>query len=124
MKKTSWLVLAIALAAVTPVRSAPTSADNTEQNKGATEKNAVTAEKQNNRKSNVKKLAEIRQAIVKASDLSMNAKNVKILYSNGVVTLRGPVDSDTEKAKVEEIVKGCPDVSSVKNLLTVSEKHK
>jgi osmotically-inducible protein OsmY len=52
----------------------------------------------------------------------MDAKNAKILFSKGVVTLRGPVDSDTEKSKLEELAKGCSGVTSVKNLLTVSPK--
>ncbi len=97
-------------------------ADNSAQNKGATEKNAVTAEKQKSPKDQVTVLAEIRKGIVNDSELSMNAKNVKILYSKGIVTLRGPVDSDAEKAAVEADVKKCDAVGSIKNLLTVAPK--
>jgi osmotically-inducible protein OsmY len=52
----------------------------------------------------------------------MDAKNVKILYSNGVVTLKGPVDSDIEKGRVETLVKSCRNVSSIENELTVAPK--
>lgn len=97
-------------------------ADNTAQNKGDAHKSAVTAEKQSNEKSDVKALAEIRKAIVGDKDLSMDAKNVKILYSKGVVTLKGPVNSADEKAKVEALAKGCGGVTSVKNMLTIAEK--
>jgi hyperosmotically inducible protein len=97
-------------------------ADNSAQNKGATEKNAVTAEKQKSPKDQVNVLAEIRKSIVNDSELSMNAKNVKILYSRGIVTLRGPVDSDAEKAAIEADVKKCDAVGSIKNLLTVAPK--
>jgi osmotically-inducible protein OsmY len=100
----------------------PPKADNTAQNKGATRKDAVTAEKQGNQKSKVAVLAEVRKAIVAEKELSMDAKNVKILFSNGLVTLRGPVDSEAEKTKVEEIAKGCSGVTSVKNLITVAAK--
>ena len=100
----------------------PPKADNTAQNQGAADKDAVTAEKQGNKKSDVKMLAEVRKAIEADSTLSMDAKNVKILYSKGCVTLRGPVDSDDEKAKVEGIVKGCAGVTSVKDLITVAPK--
>ncbi len=97
-------------------------ADNTAQNRGATEKNAVTAEKQKSNKDQVNVLAEIRRNIVNAPGLSMDAKNVKILYSKGLVTIRGPVDSADEKATVEDLVKKCDAVGHVKNLLTIANK--
>jgi hyperosmotically inducible protein len=100
----------------------PPKADNSAQNQGAGDKDAVTAEKQGNKKSDVKMLAEVRKAIVKDKTLSMDAKNVKILYSQGCVTLKGPVDSDDEKAKVEEIAKGCAGVTSVTDMITVAPK--
>jgi osmotically-inducible protein OsmY len=97
-------------------------ADNTAQNKGATRHDAVTAEKQGNSKSKVNVLAEIRKSIMAEKGLSMDAKNVKILYSKGLVTLRGPVDSEDEKTKVEELAKACGSVTSVKNMITVASK--
>jgi len=65
-------------------------ADNTAQNKGATKKQAVTAEKQSNHKGDVQVLAEVRKSIMAEKGLSMDAKNAKILFSKGLVTLRGP----------------------------------
>ena len=97
-------------------------ADNSAQNVGAERRDAVTAEKQDNKKSNVEILAQIRKTIVDDNGLSINAKNAKILFKDGLVTLKGPVDSDSEKARVEELAKICSSVSSVKNLLTVSAK--
>ncbi|HEY9774812.1 MAG TPA: BON domain-containing protein [Planktothrix sp.] len=97
-------------------------ADNTAQNQGSTQSDAVTAEKQGNKKSEVTVLAGVRKSIMADKDLSMDAKNVKILYSKGLVTLRGPVDSAEEKSKVEEIAKGCDGVTAVKNLLSVAVK--
>lgn len=97
-------------------------ADNSAQNAGAERRDAVTAEKQNNKKSNVEILAQIRKSIVDDNGLSMNAKNAKILFKDGLVTLKGPVDSDSEKARVEELAKSCSSVSSVKNMLTVAPK--
>jgi len=44
--------------------------------------------------------ARIRQELTSDDSLSMNAHNVKIITENGHVTLRGPVDSEAEKAKV------------------------
>ena len=97
-------------------------ADNTAQNIGATSKDAVTAEKQKNGKNQVTLLADIRKAIMAEKGLSMDAKNIKILYSKGIATLIGPVDSDAEKIKVEELAMGCNGVTSVKNLVTVAPK--
>jgi osmotically-inducible protein OsmY len=120
--KTALLCAYLLVSGTNVVLAAGPKADNTAQNKGATEKNAVTAEKQKSGKDQVTVLAEIRKSIVAESGLSMDAKNVKILYSKGHVTLRGPVDSADEKATVERLAKQCDAVSSVKNLLTVANK--
>jgi osmotically-inducible protein OsmY len=115
------LLSALNVSAAALAENAP-KADNTKQNEGAARKDAVTAEKQKNGKGQVAVLADIRKTIMAEKDLSMDAKNIKILYSKGLVTLRGPVDSDAEKSRVEELAKGCNGVTSVKNLVTVSPK--
>jgi osmotically-inducible protein OsmY len=117
----SCLLVVLGLGNAAWAEDAP-KADNSAQNKGATRDDAVTAEKQSNEKDDVKALAEVRKSIMNDKDLSMDAKNVKILYSKGRVTLRGPVNSAEEKAKVEELAKSCSCVTSVKNLLTVAAK--
>jgi hyperosmotically inducible periplasmic protein len=43
----------------------------------------------------------LRQAVVADDSLSTTAKNVKIITINGVVTLRGPVNSPQEKQNIE-----------------------
>lgn len=55
----------------------------------------------------------IRQNIVADSSLSTNAKNVKIITVDGVVTLRGPVKSEKEKA---DIVARAQQVAGVKRV--------
>ena len=61
----------------------------------------------------------IRKAIVDDGSLSTYAHNVKIIVRNGVVVLKGPVQSDQERktvaAKAEEIA----GTGKVKNQLTV-----
>ena len=98
-------------------------ADNSAQNQGAMGRGVPTADKQDNRKSDVKALARIRRRIVREKGLSFNAKNAKILFKQGEVTLTGPVDSAEERAKMEELAKGTGGVLTVKNLLTVAPKH-
>jgi len=63
--------------------------------------------------------ASIRRAVVADKSLSTNAHNVKIVTSNGMVTLRGPVKSDQEKAAIEAKAKQVAGVQSVNNQLEV-----
>ena len=63
----------------------------------------------------------IRKTIVDDDSLSTNAHNVKIVTLNGVATLRGPVASAAEKARVGDIatqVAGGP--TKIKNELEVA----
>ena len=65
--------------------------------------------------------AAIRKAVVDDKALSVNAHNVKIMTSGGVVTLRGPVKSDAEKQSIEAKAKQVAGVTSVNNLLEVEQ---
>jgi hyperosmotically inducible protein len=49
--------------------------------------------------------ADIRRMVVDDGSLSMIAKNVKIITIEGVVTVRGPVETEEEKAAVESHAK-------------------
>ena len=59
----------------------------------------------------------IRQEVVKDDSLSMQAKNVKIITVGGVVTLRGPVESDAERASIGSLAMSVPGVKRVDNQL-------
>jgi hyperosmotically inducible periplasmic protein len=80
-----------------PTVSDSTKADNTKRNSSDQNKNTDTAEKQSNSKDDLALTEKIRQAVMKDSSLSMNAKNVKIIAQDGKITLKGPVDSQKEK---------------------------
>ena len=62
----------------------------------------------------------IRRAVTADDSLSTNAKNVKIITNNGMVTLRGPVKSEKEKAEIEAKAKQVAGVKSVDNQLDVA----
>ncbi len=47
----------------------------------------------------------LRRAITSNDQLSTTAKNIKIITTNGRVTLRGPVNTEQEKQTIEGIVK-------------------
>jgi hypothetical protein len=62
----------------------------------------------------------IRQALTADDSLSTNAKNVKIITSDGTVTLRGPVKSEKEKTDIEAKAKQVAGVKKVDNQLEVA----
>lgn len=98
---------------------AATDADNTARNERdrntATQTSGDQAENEADREIS----ANIRRAVVKDDSLSMNAHNVKIITSNGVVTLRGPVKSEAERAAIDAKAKQVAGVRSVNNQLEV-----
>ena len=99
-----------------------TDADNTARNER--DRNAATqvptdqAENEADREVS----ANVRKAVVADDSLSMNAQNVKIVTSNGNVTLRGPVKTEREKEAIETKAKQVAGVHSVTNLLEVEAK--
>jgi osmotically-inducible protein OsmY len=80
-----------------------------------------TAGDQAQNKQDLEIAANIRKAVVSDDSLSVNAHNVKIITSNGVATLRGPVKSPQEKAAIEAKAKGVAGVSSVNNMLQIED---
>jgi osmotically-inducible protein OsmY len=61
----------------------------------------------------------VRKAVVDNDQLSTNAHNVKIVTQDGVVTLRGPVDSAQEKATIVAMANKAPGVKRVDDQLEV-----
>jgi osmotically-inducible protein OsmY len=62
----------------------------------------------------------IRKALVSGpSDYSMTAKNVKIITTNGRVTLRGPVKSTAEKEGIVALAKSIAGEGNVDDQLEV-----
>ena len=62
---------------------------------------------------------QVRQEVVKNDTLSTNAHNVKIITQNGVVTLRGPVNSAAEKTTVVAAARRAQGVKGVDDQLEV-----
>src|SRR5215471_2751109 len=93
-----------------------TDADNTARNANNP---AADATAQSESEADIQISAAVRKAVVDDKALSVNAHNVKITTSNGVVTLRGPVKNDQEKSSIESKAKAVAGVSRVDNLLEV-----
>jgi osmotically-inducible protein OsmY len=94
-------------------------ADNSGVNTRDRSSQTLTPADQPNDKTDIKLAAAVRRVVVKDKSLSMSAHNVKIVAANGVVTLRGPVASADEKARIEADVRGVSGVSRVDNQLDV-----
>jgi hyperosmotically inducible periplasmic protein len=78
--------------------------DNSARNRGQSQ----TADQQKENPADRETARKVRQAIAQDKMLSHYAHNVKIIATNGMVTLKGPVRSDEEKqtvvAKAAEVV--------------------
>jgi hyperosmotically inducible periplasmic protein len=61
----------------------------------------------------------VRQAVVADDSLSTTAHNIKIITINGLVTLRGPVNSAQEKANIEAKAKHIAGATKVDNQLEI-----
>ena len=102
--------------ATTPTNVAP---DNTAVNERDRADNAKTPINQDENQADVTITAEIRKEVVAQPDFSLNAQNVKIITSQGKVTLRGPVNSDQERDTVVAIAKKIAGDDKVDNQLEV-----
>jgi hypothetical protein len=78
-------------------------ADNTKRNVRERNGHTLTPVDQGNNKADVNTTAQIRKEIIANKNMSVSARNVKIITNGGKVTLRGPVDSAREKELIEEI---------------------
>ena len=96
-----------------------TKADNTDMNTRDKHGDMLTPQNQPNAESDLDVLAAVRSAIVDDDNLSTTAHNVKIMVVDGVVTLRGPVKSTNEKARIEEHTRKVVGVVSIDNRLDI-----
>ena len=95
-------------------------ADNTKVNERDRNTAALTPGDQGENEVDRTITQKIRQGVMKNDALSMTAKNVKIITANSVVTLRGPVKNDKEKADIVAIAQGTEGVKRVDNQLEVA----
>ncbi|MFI3156476.1 MAG: BON domain-containing protein [Methylococcaceae bacterium] len=95
------------------------SAENTERNVRDKYGTTLTPEDQQENQSDIKITAEIRKAAVEDESLSVNAENIKIITRDGIVTLRGPVESEAESMKLKQLAAQIPGVVQVYNQLEI-----
>jgi osmotically-inducible protein OsmY len=96
-----------------------TNVDNTAINARDRDNNNLTAGDQGTSEADRETTRKIRRALVGDTHYSMTAKNVKIITTDGKVTLRGPVKNDGEKSGIENIAKEAAGADSLDNQLEV-----
>ena len=96
-----------------------TKADNTATNERDRSGETQTSSDQSNSSADLKITQAIRQALMKDSELSTTAKNIKIITDNGQVTLRGPVKTAQEKAKIGQLARSAAGGAKIDDQLDV-----
>ena len=94
--------------------------DNTAKNERDRSGETQTSGDQSNSSADLKTTQAIRQALMKDSELSTTAKNIKVITANGHVTLRGPVKTAQEKAKIDQLAKSAAGGAQIDDQLEVN----
>lgn len=63
---------------------------------------------------------QIRQQVFKEDAMSQDAKNVRIVTVDGVVTLRGPVQTEAERTEIASVAQRTDGVKRVDNQLEIA----
>ena len=100
-----------------------TKPDNTATNERDRSGETQTSGDQSNSSADLKITQAIRQALMKDGELSMTAKNVKIITDNGQVTLRGPVKNAQEKVKIGQLARSAAGGAKIDDQLDVKESY-
>lgn len=95
-----------------------TTPDNTRVNKRDRDEKTLTPLDQSNSEEDRSITQAIRKSIMH-QELSVNAKNIKIITRNGEVTLRGPVNNAAEAEKIVQVAKAVQGIKSLNNQLEV-----
>jgi hyperosmotically inducible periplasmic protein len=124
MKRTS-LVLACLCAVSLAATAADDKkkADNTAMNERDRSGETQTSGDQSNSSADLKVTQAIRQALMKDSELSATAKNIKIITNNGQITLRGPVKNAQEKAKIDHLARSAAGGAKIDDQLDVKGSY-
>jgi osmotically-inducible protein OsmY len=96
-------------------------ADNTAINERDRSHQTKTSGDQSNSAADLKITQAIRSALIKDGELSATAKNIKVITANGQVTLRGPVKSAKEKAKIDQLARSAAGGAQLVDQLDVKE---
>lgn len=97
-------------------------ADNTARNERDQKGTTLTPLDQGSSSADVALTKQIRKDVLAREELSVTAKNVKIITVNGHVTLRGPVNNEEEKRVIGELAANVAKPGNVDNQLEVKRE--
>lgn len=103
--------------------ASPVQPDNTRINLRDRDQGSLTAGQQSENKSDLELTRRIRKAVVADKSLSMLAKNVKIVSTNGIVTLRGPVSTTADKSTIVAKAQAIAGSDKVNDQIEVKSKQ-
>lgn len=106
-----------------PSANTPAAPDNTAVNQRDAQAPTKTPIDQKENQADVDLTAKIRQKVLDVKDLSINARNAKIITADGKVTLRGPVNSVEERETLAKIASDIAGVGNVDNQLEVASAN-
>ena len=107
-------------ASATPTTNVDRIPDNTAVNKRDANANAKTPIDQNENQKDIDITAKIRRQVLELKDMSINARNAKIITADGKVTLRGPVNSPEERDAIAKIALAVAGEGNVENQLELA----
>jgi hyperosmotically inducible periplasmic protein len=120
MKSKTIPIALTALALALPLRAHASDADNSKRNAVDRNEATVTPGDQGEGKSDLAITKHIRKEVVAHDGFSFDAKNVKIVTRDGVVTLRGPVKTASEKQTVASLAAQTDGVKRVDDQMEVA----
>jgi osmotically-inducible protein OsmY len=97
--------------------------DNTKINQRDRSKSEPTADQQKDNRSDRELARQIRRAIVKDKSLSTYAHNIKVIAQDGMVTLKGPVNTLEEKQAIEAKASAIAGQGKITNEIEVGSKQ-
>jgi osmotically-inducible protein OsmY len=122
MKRTLINLACLATFSVTAMAADDKSkSDNTAINERDRSSDTKTSGDQSNNPADLKITQAIRRALIDDGGLSMTAKNIKVITTNGQVTLRGPVNSAQEKKKISQIARSAAGGAQIVDQLDVKQ---
>src|SRR5436190_3840356 len=97
----------------------PAASSNSPDNSAVNQRDANASTKtpidQKENQADVNLTAKIRQQVLAEKELSVNARNAKIIAADGKVTLRGPVNSAAERDALDRIARAVAGDTNVDN---------
>lgn len=98
-------------------------ADNTARNVRDRQDDTLTPLDQGSSEPDRETTRQIRREIMAQKNVSVNARNVKIITANGKVTLRGPVNNEDERRVIAQIAERIAQKGNVDNQLEVKQER-